>query len=193
MLLGQPKPKPRDELERFYTPDRLAALCLERVQASRRWPTDQRRVARVVEPSCGGGAFVRAARERWPFATVNGFDVDPEAVGLELADDGQAVDFLEVEPGECDVVVGNPPFGPALEHVRRALAWQPYAVAFILPLARLEGTKGWGAFLDEHPPEAVHPIAGRPWPDVVRGCGLWVWHTTPGAFRIMPRITGWKR
>lgn len=176
-----------DPLERFYTPDTLAAACLDRLPDLPDLPVG----ATVLEPSCGGGAFVRAARKRWPGVRVLGFDLDPEAPGLRMVDEHVVGDFLERTPAGVDLVFGNPPFGPALRHVEHALQVAE-RVAFLLPLGRIEGGGDWGPWLDRHPPEAVHPIAGRPWPRSVRGCGFWIWGPEPGAYTIHPRITDWR-
>lgn len=188
LLGGAAHGEARDDLDRFYTTDRLARMCLERMLV------DVPPGGMVLEPSCGGGAFVRAASWRWPGVDVVALDVDPDADGFRFAEHGRVADFLTERPRELvSVVVGNPPFAGesrGLEHVRRALMWGD-VVGFILPIARAEGTGGWGEFLDEHPPVAVHPIAGRPW-NVVRGCAFWVWHRQPGAYRWHQRITGWR-
>ena len=185
MLLGPVvHEQPRDPLERHYTPIGLAAACLARLP--------DLRMPRVLEPSVGGGAFVRAARQRWAGCAVVAVDLDPGAEGFALADVALHQDFVSgLDVGPCDIAVGNPPFADGVAHVRRALEAAPL-VAFILPIAKIEGGHAWGAWLDVHAPEVVYPIAGR-WNAVARGLGLWVWTRCSGAYRIGPRIEGWRQ
>jgi predicted RNA methylase len=99
----------RDPLDRFFTPLPLARVICQalrdRLQLSPRL---------VLEPSVGGGNFVRAARETWPGCYVFGVDIDPEAEGLELCDEHMVADWLEFGPGmtpaSFDLSLGNPPF-----------------------------------------------------------------------------------
>ena len=60
----------RDPLDRYYTPNGLARTLTGLLEI------DPPRI--VVEPSCGPGAFIRAARARWPGALVLGVDLDPD-------------------------------------------------------------------------------------------------------------------
>lgn len=78
----------------------------------------------VLDPSCGGGVFLQAAAERLldlggdPGRQVFGFDVDPAAIEHAARDLAPHVkpanltrsDFFDVDAGEFDAVVGNPPF-----------------------------------------------------------------------------------
>ncbi len=81
-------------------------------------------VTRILDPSCGGGAFLLAAHERFPAAHLAGVDVDPLAVevtrtALELAGsndhvigvgDGLGPTGIAGDGQRYDLVVGNPPF-----------------------------------------------------------------------------------
>jgi len=64
----------RRELDAYYTPDALAAACVARCGIGM--------YAGVVEPSVGGGAWVRALRAGVLGVHVTGIDIDPEAAGL---------------------------------------------------------------------------------------------------------------
>jgi hypothetical protein len=64
--------------------------------------------ATVVEPTCGTGAFLRAAEGTWPDATLVGFDVNPEYVaqsrrGLE----GAHVAALNFFQGNWEAILGD--------------------------------------------------------------------------------------
>ncbi len=68
---------------------------------------------RVIDPACGDGAFLAAAREAAPDAQLLGVDRDPEAAtaararGFEV---WQADALLSQLPEGFDALVGNPPF-----------------------------------------------------------------------------------
>src|SRR3954452_2452684 len=55
----------------YFTPDPLALrLCLELHELGLR-------PKKIVEPGCGGGAFLRAAAATWPAAQLLGVDLVP--------------------------------------------------------------------------------------------------------------------
>ena len=72
---------------------------------------------RVLEPHVGGGAFVTAAREVWPGCRVHGLDVDPDAAGLALCDISAVSDWRTYPPWLANVLVGNPPYRDAHDHI----------------------------------------------------------------------------
>lgn len=92
-----------------YTPPGLAAEVLAKVAGTPR---------SILDPACGDGSFLVAARMRWPGADLFGFEVDPAAADrarerlpdarIEVAD----ALSLPVEP-EFDLVAGNPPYAAA--------------------------------------------------------------------------------
>lgn len=69
--------------------------------------------ARVVEPSCGDGAFLCAMPEAW---SATGVEIDPVAAARARAASGRSVivgDFLTVDLshlGQVQAIIGNPPF-----------------------------------------------------------------------------------
>jgi hypothetical protein len=114
---------PRDPLDRYYTPDYVADRFVQWL----RIPSG----AKVIEPSVGGGAWVRAVRKHAPTSYITGFDIDPQARGLALVDEPHCRDWLDYG-WDADIIVGNPPFGgEAVQHVRRSLARAPL-VALLL-------------------------------------------------------------
>ncbi|MBM4037062.1 MAG: SAM-dependent DNA methyltransferase [Planctomycetes bacterium] len=116
-----PRPVNAKGMGAFYTDTRVAEFL---VRWAVRDPTQS-----VLDPSFGGGVFLRCATERLrglggdPARLVFGVEVDAEVhgrVAAELADvlpphTGNLLraDFFDVSPdtlGEVDAVVGNPPF-----------------------------------------------------------------------------------
>lgn len=191
-----------DALHRFYTPDRLASAVVDRLApAALSW---------VLEPSCGGGAFVRALQRRG--CLVVGCDLDPEAVGLQRVDLAWP-GSLESFPGSYDPLgwaVGNPPFGGPSDDddeqpyvgAHHALICLQHAprVGLILPAAwaLFEGhgrvpspMQTWRAAGAR--PVRVSAIAGRAWGDHLREAALFEWERgVDGPTTVGEPIT-WRR
>lgn len=86
-----------------------------------------RRPACVIEPTCGRGAFLCAAAERWPKARLHGYDINPEyvaaaAAALPHTAKVEVADFFRVDWDEelrrlpePLLVVGNPPWVTSAE------------------------------------------------------------------------------
>ena len=141
MSTAPPKPKPnrqrtaalpeepvndlerRRELGQFFTPPKVASfVCelLEIIHGNRLLAS-----ARIIDPACGEGVFLRAAHDLagLPARNLFGADIDPTlAVGWQqdpllreanlvvangLLDHPQA----GIAEGTFDLVIGNPPFG----------------------------------------------------------------------------------
>lgn len=149
----------------YYTPDDLAAKLVYLLSA-RLLPG-----CRVLEPSAGGGAFVRAL---WPYEHISGIhalDVDPDAPALSVSVPErwwqpyttQCEDFLRLPypVQKPHWVIGNPPFENAEAHVRHALRMSQHGVAFLLRLAFLESVKR-EAFWEEHPCSDIVVLNKRP-------------------------------
>ena len=147
--------KPRDLLDRYYTP----ALLAERLTAL----LPVRETDRVLEPSCGGGAFVRALLRRSP--RVHALDLDSNARGLAATPFARVGDFLRepVPDRGFDWIVGNPPYQDAEAHVAHALRCvrEGGSVAFLLRLGFLEGQKRI-PFWRTHPARRVFVLSERP-------------------------------
>lgn len=182
-----------DDLERFYTPEKLASACV------RLLVDEMDGVPPVaVEPSAGGGAFVRALRAAGVEA-ITGIDVDEHAAGLELCDRSLVMDVLRMHAGvwgdtsDVRAVVGNPPFGDASEHIPILREVFPMAwLGFILPIEN-QTVGYWQPVLSEL--AGIAPIVGRPWP-VVRGVAFYVWGPLvmgpPTRCKRYAPISGWK-
>jgi hypothetical protein len=169
----EPAPK-RDRLDRYYTPDKLA----ERLVGLLPLKGGQK----VLEPSAGGGAFVRAlwrlqspGGERVPLY-ISAIDIDPDApifsrgVGMVNPEPGwktpgvglRVADFTQCffKPGP-DWIIGNPPYRHAETHIRWALKQAKVGVAFLLRLSFLESAERL-AFWYESPVNDLYVLAERP-------------------------------
>lgn len=142
----------RREGDAYYTPDDLALACvctLPRLDG-----------LRCVEPSAGGGAYIRAMRAHGCSDPL-GIDIDPNAAATRECELVWS-DFLDWQSiGPVDWIIGNPPFRGAEEHIRHALSIARCGVAFLLRLAFLEG-QARALFWAAHPPESVHVLSKRP-------------------------------
>jgi hypothetical protein len=124
--------------------------------------------ARVLEPSAGDGAFVRAVRERQPEAKIMAVEPDPRHRHT-LAEFTMHVwphsleEFTHTREACYDLVIGNPPYNLAAEHVRLCLdLLAPQGrLVFLLRLGFL-ASKGRRKLFAEHPPERVDVLAERP-------------------------------
>lgn len=181
-------PVDRRRLGAHHTPpglaQRLAAIALDGIADG----------ATVLDPACGGGAFLVAAARLRPDVRVVGLDLDPLAVatcraalratGADHAD-VRVADGL-VEPWEADVVVGNPPFlsplgtgtggTPAAATLRVELGAPYLDVAALFLLRALERTRPGGRVVLLQPESLLSSRDAG----VVRACttpaleGLWV-------------------
>jgi type I restriction enzyme M protein len=101
----------RGERGQFFTPRHVVEAAV-RIAAPR--PGQ-----RVLDPACGSGAFLHAARRRCPEAAIRGQDFDPRAVTvartLIAASGGDPAwirrgDSLRDPPKSADLILTNPPF-----------------------------------------------------------------------------------
>jgi len=110
---------PKKDRQAFYTPPGLARLV---AKAARLWPD-----LRVLEPSVGQGALVKAAMEGTPSLNFHCFEIDPATaadVSWSLPEVTiETCDFLEVAPFNVDRVLMNPPFSgnQDVRHITHAL------------------------------------------------------------------------
>jgi hypothetical protein len=150
----------RDKLDRYYTPDALALAIVRAVEdevGRSRWDT----IRRVIEPSVGGGAFLRAIPYLWPRVEIRGYDVDATAPGLARCQEPVVGDWLAAGeiPG-ADLVIGNPPYRDAEAHIRVSLGRAP--LVCLLLRASILGGQARRALWREHPPRRVWSVVGRP-------------------------------
>jgi hypothetical protein len=156
----------RKALDFYATPQPLADAICARIGGWGwgGWPV-------VVEPSAGHGPFVRAARAAWPEAKILAVDVDPEkrdALEAAGANDVWICDWPRfaaeaIGAGERALIIGNPPYREAEEHIRAALDWMHPGdeLAFLLRL-NLLGSRGRVALWGSTPLAEVIPVVPRP-------------------------------
>jgi hypothetical protein len=167
---------PRDPLDRYYTPDRVASGIVTALYTDGFITLG----STILEPSEGGGAFVRAVRVHRPYATIVGVDIDPTRPGMlgtkhvPISSRGrypqngltyhETADFLSDSCRsrviEYDLAIGNPPYRRAEKFVRACLPIARQTV-FLLRLGFLASAKR-KAFFQEHPPSSVHILTKRP-------------------------------
>lgn len=104
----------RPLLDTYHTPYELALYVTQNFIAPRLY----RKPELILEPHCGRGAWVRAARRVWPKATIVAYDMLEEHVENGKAAGADMVhlqDFLKTEvqdPEDSpDLILGNPPYG----------------------------------------------------------------------------------
>lgn len=116
---------PRADRDRYLTPPNHALAMCARLAGLIPTP------ARVVEPSAGAGVFVAASRRIWTSTEVMGVDIhEPNRAGCYRAGvtnfvHGDWVDgavTAAVKGFRPDLIIGNPPFSLAEEHVKHALS-----------------------------------------------------------------------
>jgi predicted RNA methylase len=148
-------------LDGYFTPFALADALVDKLATDGFW-----RGGSLLEPSAGKGAFVVAAHQLQPHRLI-ALDIDPERCS-ELrqspAVDVFPADFLTFGmASRFELIVGNPPYTGAEQHVRKALSMRAQfgAVAFLLRLAFLESAERI-AFWQEHPASKIYALAQRP-------------------------------
>lgn len=153
----------RIEADNYPTPDALALAICKSLRS--RIGGD---LVRFVEPSAGGGPFVRAAIPCWPDAAILAVDIRDdcrapcEAAGARF----ELGDWLSVSKtySLATLIIGNPPYSAAEKHVHAsiaALAPGGY-LAFLLRLSFL-GSQGRAERLWSKPGlRYLQPIAERP-------------------------------
>lgn len=146
----------RQKFDQYFTPDAVASALVE-IVASRIYEP-----ARILEPSCGSGAFIRAASAMWPRASIVGVDIDPH-VETDAPPFERCVQDFREHSGEYELIVGNPPFSEAQAHVEHALSLlsERGTLAFLMRVGFLE-SKARFEFNRNHMPREVHVLDRRP-------------------------------
>lgn len=143
--------KPPILLDAYYTPDELAAYLVDLLPIR---DTDL-----ILEPSAGGGAFVKALAGK--SSEVVAIDLNPDAPGLQMTRSA-ACDFLDIYPENSPIwIIGNPPYFNALDHVKHAIDCTGRHVCFLLRLSFLESKRRAG-FWAENPCRKIFVLSERP-------------------------------
>ena len=164
----------------YYTPDALARVLVGLLPIA---AGDT-----VLEPSVGGGAFVRSLSD----VHSVGIDIDPNAAGFSACNEAHVADFAGC-PRRANWIVGNPPFQAAEAHVRHALDLAPN-VAMLLRLAFLE-TAGRLPFWRSFPAHRVWVLAERPsfTGGATDSCAYgWFWWRRPHAGPTVLEVLSWR-
>lgn len=116
----------RDPLDRYYTPANVAEWVVGWLRVPPHWT--------IIEPSVGRHVWPDALRRAGHTGRIIGVDVDEDARQYAAALDVEFIhgDWPTVAPTvRADLVIGNPPFAPAVPHLRAGLASSP-RVVFVL-------------------------------------------------------------
>ncbi len=106
----------RKRLGQYFTPRTI------RDELLRHLPQDEAN-PKILDPACGTGEFLISAREHFPGAELEGWDIDPKLIriarGLSPGSKLSVRDSLaEIPAIKYDFVIGNPPyfeFSPSIE------------------------------------------------------------------------------
>jgi adenine-specific DNA-methyltransferase len=96
-----------------YTPQKVAHAVVHYISTKLRG-----NIPRVLEPSCGDGAFLKAIYDILPLVTVNAIDIDPAAIRkcreTVKGPNYRCGNFFDIAASETeglfDLVIGNPPY-----------------------------------------------------------------------------------
>lgn len=155
----------RSEVRRVndaYQTDPALALALTRLLVDRGHVTPG---GRVLEPSAGQGAFLRASSAILRPQLLYAIDVVDLAWDhwKDFAHASSVSRFEDFDRAGWNLIIGNPPYADARAHVEHALSLlEPGGVlSFLLRLAFLE-SKSRFDFWQRHPAEAVYVLSERP-------------------------------
>lgn len=119
-------------LDEWYTPESVAVRCVDELNTRLKVPLAQ--LDAILEPSAGGGAFLRALEVVARHKLVNVCWID-----INSKDEQTRRDYLTYSPPMVTtrLVIGNPPFGKKGALATRFFnhaAEHAHVIAFILPL-----------------------------------------------------------
>lgn len=166
----QKEPK-RREMDAYMTPLPLAQAICRRLTALGINPK------LILEPSAGTGNFIRAAYETWHHARIDAIEPDLNRAGslTRLRTEAGFTVCTKIDIGTFEtafvagrpgLILGNPPYSHALEHVRLALDLGHYT-AFLLRMSFLASQERVREFWDKQPESGASlrfliPLAERP-------------------------------
>lgn len=162
------------DLDKYYTKDEVAVTCLASFLPLVALD------AKLIEPSAGGGSFIRAAKAAG--REISGFDILPEDTDIIKLDfiKESIKDHIDIDGA---VFIGNPPFGKkgdlATQFINKCLELCG-TVGFILPVqfrkwsAQSKILKGASLVLDLDMPEDAFTVVGKSY---ALRCSFQVWST----------------
>lgn len=142
----------RKEHDTYDTPPELALACAEWVRArgligdapdlqNAHFYPPARSTFRILEPTSGGGPFVKAARQTWPHAVIAAIDIRPECqkpcedAGATIFACADSLTLPSPTIASADLVLTNPPFKLADALVRHFYAHMNDGAVLALLLA----------------------------------------------------------
>lgn len=188
----------RMDLGQFFTPEWVAEALVDRFYPGLGMHD------RVVEPSCGDGAFLRVLPDWVP---AIGVEIDPAFAAQARASSGREVlvgDFRTIDlPFRPSLLLGNPPFKNSLVMAFLERAWQLLPndgeVGFILPAFAFQTASTidalgarWGIAQDMLPrnvfPGLSHPLCFARLTKGRRGLvGFALYHEAATVMRLQKR------
>ena len=119
----------KNALDQFYTKDEVALKLCEIIKAKLK---DKLEFYTFLEPSAGGGAFLKALNKNFKNNEIIALDLEPKAQNIEQCDF-----FSYYTNAQKIFTIGNPPFGKradlAIRFFNHASVFSDY-IAFIVPL-----------------------------------------------------------
>jgi len=156
----------RQARDAYFTPDRMAVEIVKRAHVRGLIH------GHIVEPSCGGGAFLRALQDcDAEISKLTGIDLQPTDEAGACDATIMTTDWLSVEQhslGKVDCIIGNPPFKDAEQHIRHALELAPTVImlvriSFLASAERCVASKRYSCPLWlQYRPTWVDVVAPRP-------------------------------
>lgn len=119
----------KNALDQFYTKDEVALKLCEIIKAKLK---DKLEFYTFLEPSAGGGAFLKALNKSFENNEIIALDLEPKAQNIKQCDF-----FSYYTNSQKIFTIGNPPFGKradlAIRFFNHASVFSDY-IAFIVPL-----------------------------------------------------------
>jgi hypothetical protein len=117
----------------------------------------------VLEPSCGDGNFIRSILAEFSGWSVDGVDIVPR----DSLENLQGVRFYQSDflawQSRYRLIIGNPPFSDAEQHVRHAISLlEPQGTLAMVLSLNFFGSFGRYPFWREHPLHKVCVLVPRP-------------------------------
>lgn len=147
----------------FETPMGLVTACLSKMGP---WQPDT-----VLDVGCGYGAWGRGARVAWPDARIVGVDIVPRLPVEHPYNNFYRNDFLDIDPGKFDFIIGNPPYSAEgnrnlaadlVMHGLDCLADEYSRLGFLLKTEFLNADNRYNQIFRVNPPVEHWVVVQRP-------------------------------